>query len=531
MVDVANMNVPDIGYFPTVPTILRRAGESFGDLDYVVMPDRRVSFRKVEAASRRLAKELLAAGVGKGSRVGIHLPTGPEWTVAFFAVTRIGAVAMPLSTLYRPAELCTALRVGDVSMLLSAPVVVGKDHQAFLEAALPGLDAAAHERLRIPAVPHLRSIWLLDGGSKAWAQPFSLQVGSADAELDGIDDSLLRAIEAEVTPGDPMTVIFTSGTTAGPKAVIHSQGTIVRKTARAANAALRCIFGGRVLCLMPFFWIGGIQEVVAALQSGATILTVERLDADAVLELGKREEATTISGNPQALRSLFGDADLQSVIATLQPFPARPWDGGPSSRGHMATGIGLTETFGPWSNVSGMECRIVDPDTGADVAEGEVGEFWIRGYGLMLGLYKRERDEVFTPDGFYRTGDLGYVENGLYFFSARLKEMIKTRGANVAPAEVEVVLNADPAVRESFVSGAPHPRYGEEVLAAVVPEAGRRVDVDRLFAQCRRALSSFKVPAVIEVLDPIDIPYLSSGKPDRRAINELLFQRRGAGLA
>jgi len=528
---IVNPNVPAIGYLPTVPAILRRAARSFGDSDYIVMPDRRICFRDAEAASRRLSKELLAAGIGKGGHVGIHLPTGPEWVVAFLAVTRIGAVAMPLSTLYRPAELCTALRVGDVSLLLSAPVIVGKDHQAFLESAIPGLDAAVAGRLRIPQAPHLRSIWLLNGGSTTWARSFSLRAADADGEVDGIDDLLLEAVETEVSPADPMTVIFTSGTTAAPKAVIHSQGTIVRKTARSANAALRCIFGGRVLCLMPFFWIGGIQEVVAALQSGAAVLTIERSEAAAALELGKREWATTISGNPQALRSLFGDADLESAVPSLQPFAARPWDGGPSSRGHMATGIGLTETFGPWSNVAGMQCRIVDPNTSSDVAEGEVGEFWIRGYGLMLGLYKREREEVFTPDGFYRTGDLGYIENGLYFFSARLKDMIKTKGANVAPAEVEVVLNADPAVRMSFVSGAPHPRYGEEVVAAVMPEDGRPVDVERLFAQCRRALSSYKVPTMIEVLDPIDIPYLASGKPDRKSIKELLIQRHTAGQA
>src|SRR5215218_7199089 len=129
MNEALGIAVPELDYLPTVPTILLRAAKSYGDTDYIVMADRRLSFSEAEKASRRLAKVLLAAGVGKGSRVGIHLPSGPEWAISFLAVTRIGAVAMPFSTIYRPAELCTALRIGDVSLLLSAPTIVGKDHE------------------------------------------------------------------------------------------------------------------------------------------------------------------------------------------------------------------------------------------------------------------------------------------------------------------------------------------------------------------------------------------------------------------
>ena len=112
---------PALAYEATVPVVVRRAATEFGDADFVVMPDRRISFRDAERTSRRLAKELLAAGVGKGTRVGIHLPTGPEWAVAWLAVTRVGAIAMAFSTIYRPAELRTALQVGDVQLLWVAP--------------------------------------------------------------------------------------------------------------------------------------------------------------------------------------------------------------------------------------------------------------------------------------------------------------------------------------------------------------------------------------------------------------------------
>jgi acyl-CoA synthetase (AMP-forming)/AMP-acid ligase II len=144
----------------------------------------------------------------------------------------------------------------------------------------------------------------------------------------------------------------------------------------------------------------------------------------------------------------------------------------------------------------------------------------------MDSLYKCEREDVFTPDGYYRTGDLGYVEAGKYYFRSRMKDMIKTKGANVAPAEVESVLNSCPEVRIAFVVGVPHDVYGQEVIAAVVPEDGRTVDVDVLVSECRRVLSTYKVPSMIEVLAPDEVPQLPSSKPDRRAVLALLTERR-----
>ncbi len=520
--------VPEVPYRATMPEVVRRASALYGDADFIVMVDRRISFRQAEAASRRLAKRLLAAGVTKGTRIGIHLATGPEWAVAFIAVTRIGALAMPFSTIYRPAELRIAMRVGDVSVLLSSPTMIGKDNVAVLEEAVPGLATSSPGRIRTTELPYLRAIWLLSDSSRPWAESFDVSPAGADDAVDGFDDALLDAVEAEVTPADPITVVFTSGTTADPKAVVHSQGAVLRKTAPVANAALHAIFGGRVLTLMPFFWIGGMQEVLAALQSGAAILALERLEATAALELGVREEATSVMGNPQALRALFGGVDIEHAIPTLRSLPVRPWEGGPSSKGDMTIGIGMTETFGPWTVVDGVECRVVDPDTGAVLGESETGELQVRGYALAQGLYKREREEVFTADGFYATGDLGYVEDGLVYFTARLKDMIKTKGANVAPAEVEVVLNASPEVRISFVVGLPHDGIGEEVVAGVVAEDGCTVDVDALLAECRRVLSPYKVPTMIEVLRQDEIPLLPTSKPDRRAVTAQLADRRDA---
>jgi acyl-CoA synthetase (AMP-forming)/AMP-acid ligase II len=513
-------------YRLTMPAILRRAAALFGPHDYVVVPDRRISFSQVESESRILAMRLLTMGVSKGSRVGIHLVSGPEWAVVFAAVTRIGAVAMPFSTLFRPAELRTAMRVGDASILISSPTILGKDHEAFLEEAVPGLAESRPGQLQAAEIPFLRTVMLLGESDRPWAQTAGL--GRPGPACERADELLLAAVEAEVTPADWMLILFTSGTTAEPKAIVHTHGAAVRKTSPAANAALHAMYPGRVLAMMPFFWIGGLQEVLSALQSGAALLTLERLEASAALELGRREGATSVMGNSKALQGLFGPTELRQVIPTLRPIPAPPWEGGPNGRADVPTGLGMSETFGPWAAVDGFEIRVVDPQSGEVLGQGETGEFWVRGYGLMDGMYKQERAETFETDGFYRTGDLGYTENGLVYFQSRLKDMIKTKGANVAPAEVEAVLNARPEVRLSFVFGLPHETFGEEVVAAVVREGDRPVDVNELMAACRREVSSYKVPVMIVVLEPDEIPYLSSSKPDRRAIKELVAAARPA---
>jgi acyl-CoA synthetase (AMP-forming)/AMP-acid ligase II len=508
-----------------MPEVIRRASSLFGDDDYIVMLDRRISFRQLEAASRRLAKELLAAGVTKGTPIGIHLTTGPEWAVVFVAATRIGALAMPFSTIYRPVELRAAMYTGDVAVLISSAKMLGKDHEVFLEDAIPGLAGSRPGRLRVLDLPYLRSVRLVGGSNRSWAEPLELSADDAEQAVHGFDDALLEALEEEVTPADSIVVVFTSGTTAAPKAVVHSHGAALRKTSPVANAGLNAIFSGRDLSLMPFFWVGGIQQVLSALQSGATLLTLERLDASDALELGRREKATSIMGNPQALRSLLGGRDIESAIPTIRPLPDRPWEGGPSSKGDMATGLGMTETFGPWAGVEGFEFRVVDPDTGEVLDDGETGEFYVRGYGLMQGLYKREREEVFEPDGFYKTGDLGYVEKGVVYFQTRLKDLIKTKGANVAPPEVEEVLNARPDVQIAFVVGVPHSDWGEEVVAGVVPRGDDTVDIAGLLDDCRRLLSPYKVPTRVEILQPDEVPYLSSSKPDRRALHDMLAAR------
>ncbi len=521
------VGLPDIGLRPTVPELLRVGCGRYGDGDFVVMKDRRLSFCEAGRRSAALSKQLLAAGVGKGSRVGILFPSSTQFVVAFLAVARVGGVAALFSTLYRPVELQRALRLADVDVLIAPERLFGRDYVGYLEEAVPGLVSAAPP-FRFPVLPYLRSMWLdgmgvaAGGGGGAglpkWAKrvclhPSSLDGGAAQGTED-VTDELLAAVEAEVCPADPLLMIWTSGSAADPKGVVHTHGVAVRKVSPEVGLGLPNSRPGRVLSLGPMFWVVGPQNILGALFSGSTIVCQERFDAAEAIELIERERCTFVMGWPTIMDRLRSHPDWERRdTSSLVPPPAAPL----SSRGDPRN-LGMTETFGPHRDRRFFDYKVIDRETGEELPDLEEGEFCIRGFGLMTSMYKREREEVFDADGFYRTGDRGYVEDGEIYFTGRYSEIIKSAGANVSPVEVEAVLMSMPDVRLAAVFGVPSSERGEEVVAVVVPTAGRSIDVTAVRDYCREVLSPYKVPTQIRVRTIDEIPLLASGKIDKRAI-------------
>src|SRR5882762_5314584 len=333
--------VPDIAFRPTLPELLHAAAERYGDNDYVVLPHARISFAEAERVSRELARRFLAAGVSKGTRIGIILPTGIDWVIAWLAAGRIGAMPMLFPATYRPAELQRTLRISDANLLLAPRQLLGKDYETFLEQAVPGLAEHKGGPLRLASLPFLRSIWMI-GGRCAWAHHIYLDApGPQD-----ISDELLAAIESEVSPSDPLLVIYTSGSSADPKAVVHTHGATVRKVQAELGMCLPGSLPGRTFSAMPFFWVGGPQNLLGALHSGAAVVTQERFDADEAVELLAREKCTSMLGWPTVMQKLrmhpgFASTEVSSLPG-LFDIPL-------SSQGDSAHG-GMTETFGPHAN-------------------------------------------------------------------------------------------------------------------------------------------------------------------------------------
>jgi acyl-CoA synthetase (AMP-forming)/AMP-acid ligase II len=507
---------PALSYPATLGACSRRAAELFGDRDFIVLPEERVTFAEIEERSRVLAKRMLASGIGKGTRVGLWFTYSTEWVVAWLAASRIGAVAMPFSTLFTGPELRTVLELGDVAVLICPPRFLKKDVPAILAEALPGLTSASEPELALAELPYLRSIWITGPTDTPWARTVDLS-GTDDT---GIDDALLERAEGSVVPSDLAVVVYTSGSSALPKGVMHTHGAIVRTTAVFGTTVAES--GNPVLfCAFPFFWIGGILILGGALQSGLTACCIERFEPGAALDLIERERCGLIAAWPSLIQSLrdhpgFADRDLDPKSA-LVAGPAdtflidAPVPGIPGHRG-------MSETVGNWN---GVERKVVDPTTGEMLPDYEEGELLIRGFGVTQGYYKLEREDVFDADGWLHTGDRCFMVENRPFFVGRFYEMIKSRGANVSPREVELALEGLDEVTHAFVFGLPHPDHGEEVVAVVVPSHGETLDLLGLEQRLRAEVSSYKVPTRwLVVASEDEIPWLASGKPDKRALRE-----------
>jgi acyl-CoA synthetase (AMP-forming)/AMP-acid ligase II len=530
-------------FTPTAAELVRWCAAKHGDHPFVILGDQKVTYSAAEARSAELACALLASGHGKGSHLGLLAPNSPDWVIAWLGAARIGAVVALLNTYAQTRALGWVLRHADVSSLLCTPSYLGHDYLERLEEALPGLGGAAAEQIFLPAAPFLRSVWTMGATSKTWARPLDALLERAGR----VDGDLLRAAEAEVTPADPMVIVYSSGSTSAPKGVVHSHGAVVR---HAHNLwQFRDVISDDVLYSpMPLFWVGGLSFVlVAAMHAGATLVFEDHFDPATTLDTIERERVTQVLGWPHMGKALvdhpsFASRDLSALrggtLAALQP----RGDAGPKAP--RANSLGMTETLGPHTiepgeplppekagsfgrPVPGVEHKVVDPVTGADCAVGEVGELWLRGYPLMLGLHKVERADAFTPDGWLRTGDGGHFdEDGHFYYRGRLGEVIKSSGMNVTPRDVELELEALPGVAMAYVTGVDHEVRGQDVVAAVALKAGASLTSDEIRAGLKARIASYLVPRHIAVYaDQADLPWLDSGKIDRRALTGWLIEQ------
>ncbi|MGV0593556.1 class I adenylate-forming enzyme family protein [Mycolicibacterium porcinum] len=471
----------------------------------VVDPVTRVSYAELDSGTAELAAGFVAAGVTKGSRVGLLMPNRVDWVRIAIALTRIGAVLVPLSTLLRPGELAAQLRMASVQFLISVEEFRGHRYPV--------------DRDQLPA---LRAVWTTEE-----ALGFSGSAGTA------------AALAACVRESDPMVIMFTSGSSGPPKGTIHSH----RNALGAVRSGLeaRCITGETRLYLpMPFFWVGGFGAgILSALLAGATLVTEPVPRPDSTLELLERERVTLFRGWPEQAEALARHAGAGDLSA-LQPgsLEALLPDRMRSRPGARASLLGMTESFGPycgfradtdlpesaWGSCGqpfdGMDVRIVDPESGVPLPRGETGAIQIRGPHVMRGICRRSREDVFTPDGYYPTGDLGYLDpDGFLFYRGRSDDMFKVRGATVYPSEVARALRSVPGVRAAFVVNVSDGQ-ANRVGAVVVADGSTE---EALRSATRATLSSFKVPTLWLLLGDEDaVPRGATGKVDNTALRAML---------
>jgi acyl-CoA synthetase (AMP-forming)/AMP-acid ligase II len=481
----------------TVGKVLRRQAASRGTHPLLICDADRISYSDADHRSAELARALMALGAGKGSHVGLLYPNGTQWVIAMLAAARIGAVVVPFSTFATTSEMTTQLAHADIEILLATASYRNHDYRERL---------AAVEQ---SAVPLLRRV-LID----------------AD-RLDMADDALLEAMEDDVDPSDPLAIVYTSGSTAAPKGVVHTHSSLLEHQ-MVLNEIRGLAADDRLFCNSPFFWIGGIAfAVLANLLAGATLICSNAADPSETLDLLEVEKPTATNGFVAGIGHLARDRSLPrrdlSSIRRGNLYPIMAPDVRPADPELRHTMLGMTEA-GSVITISADESDQPEhrrgsfgrPVPGFETKVDDNGELCIRGPFMMQRYYKRSREECFDADGWFRTGDLVRVDrDGLVYFVGRLGSMIKTAGANVAPAEVERAI-AKATGLTAYVIGIPDAERGQQV-AAVIPTEGD-IDLKALRHELARELSAYKIPRRIVVVAPARVPVLSSGKVDMKKL-------------
>jgi len=529
-----------------------RAGLARGPARLVLIDNgREWTFVQLEERAAGIAGGLVAQGAGKGSRIGILFPNRAEWLACWLAATRIGGIAVTLSTFFAPPELAFTLHHADVTHLLCARGYLDHRYDARLAAAFPALaEADGAVPLALEAAPHLRGVWFDAPVEARWTAGTLDDLASSAQGCARAAPPMIEAMRAAVSSADSAMMIYTSGSTAAPKGVVHSQATVARKIAfmAAANSLIPLDVepGDRLLINSPLFWVGGFLTAKSGLTRDAALIFDDDHSPKAMLRAVRELGATSVSGAESVLRNMrdledFRDEDLArlkpqhtSQLAFFNRFagPDHP---------RLTNSLGMTETLGPHSGdpgfvlppeigentfgfaLDGMELRIVDPASGAPVPAGEPGELCVRGVWLMEGFYKRERRDCFDADGFYHTGDkCRLMPEGRLLFEGRLGGMIKTSGANVSPEEVELALLDHSGILEAAVFGMPDPGRDEIVVAVIVPASGSGLDEEAVRQWVKARLSSFKVPRRVLFHQSTQLPRTPSNKIRKPALADMV---------
>jgi acyl-CoA synthetase (AMP-forming)/AMP-acid ligase II len=503
----------------SLPALLESLAARHGGREALMSTRGRLSFEDLASLADRVAAALAARGVRRGTHVGLLLPNWPEWLAVAFGVWRCGGVLVPLNTLYRPRELGHALAHAEVSLLIGVRGFLRHDYVA----SLAELGIACHDgAAQAPGFPALRSVVLLD-------------------PADRLDLGPLLGSEADPGPGpssdDPATIVFTSGSTAAPKGVVHTHAAL-RLAAEGDATVLGIEPDDRTWGYLPFFFAGGLVAVgLATLSRGGAVVLQDVFEPGETLRLLEAERVSVFFAWPHQAEALIAHPRFGTTRLRLRKGVGAntKWAAALYGTDHHAVGsYGMTETLPlctawPWDAplarragshgpaVGRRELRIVDPDTGKVVTVGVDGEICVRGPELLLGYWGEPRGGCLDGDGFFHTGDLGHVDDaGALHFVGRLKDVIKTAGANVAAAEVEAVLLEHPAVAAAHAVGIPDPLRGENVAAFVVLKAP--ADEQTLLAHCRERLASYKVPRWLWVRADVALPTKGSGKVDKAAL-------------
>jgi fatty-acyl-CoA synthase len=515
MIDLGLTSVPTLG-----DLLAGAAAEQSGDA--LVFPDARLTYPELEAAAVQCARSLRALGIGPRDKVGILMPNCADFIVALFAITKLGAVCVPVNGRFKAVELGYVVKHADMRILLMADEgsEQAEDFRVVSE-IFPELADQDPDALDLPEAPLLRQIVDLGVGSRDGIMSRS----AFEAMAEKVDADEVYRMGRRVGVRDICMLMYTSGTTARPKGCQHSHEGLVRQGQAAAARCLQIEPGEAMFDPCPLFHTASLTPIVACVAARGAFVHPGRFEPGLAVDMIERERVAVVYVMfdtiwlPVLDHPRFAEADLSQlrtiymvgVPERMRYYQERtPW-------AKIGTAFGMTECNahlalgGPDADeetrmtTAGhvqpeMEAKIVHPETREELLPNAEGELLYRGAFLFNGYYKQPdlTAEVIDTEGWFASGDLGRLdEQGRFTYRGRLKDMLKVGGENVSALEVENYIATHPAVQIVQVVSAPDTRYTEVAAAFIQLRAGSDASEEEIIEFCLGQIATFKVPRYV----------------------------------
>ncbi|MGV2620176.1 UNVERIFIED_CONTAM: AMP-binding protein [Halobacillus marinus] len=530
----------------TVGELLSEKAAQHPDQEAFVYPGLsiRKTYREFEEMTDEVAKGLMALGVEKGEHIAIWADNKPEWLLSQFASGKMGGVLVTVNTNYRTQELEYLLKQSDASTIILAEDFRGTSYMDILKEICPELETCEKGALESERLPFLKNVIVLSErsykGCYNWQDLLDMGLTVSNEDLSERKETLHFR--------DVINMQYTSGTTGFPKGVMLSHHNIVNNGNQVADC-MRLTNEDRLCIPVPFFHcFGCVLGTLAAVSKGATMVILEQFDPLEVLKAVTNESCTALHGVPTMFIAELNHEDFEKwkpttlrtgiMAGSTCPMEVMKRVMDDMGAGEITIAYGQTESSPVITQTRAddpidfrvtsvgrvhphVEVKIIEPATGEELPPGVPGELCTRGYLVMAGYYKNEEatEAAVDPDGWLHTGDVavcsteGYIE-----ITGRIKDMIIRGGENVYPREIEEFLYKHPDVLDVQIVGVPDEKFGEEVMAFLIPKANVTLAEEDIRAFCSGSISKHKIPKYICFVE--EFPMTASGKIQKFRLRE-----------
>lgn len=523
----------------TLGQILKETVDKYPDETAVAYADReyKQTWREFSDTVDDMAKGLMAMGIQKGEKVAVWATNVPHWVALQFATARIGAILLTINTNYRSEEIDYVLKQSDCENIFIINGLRDANYLEILNGLIPELKTHQRGKLNSSTYPSLKRVFFLGPekhrGLYSMSEVMSLSVATDDAVYQQRQDSL--------DPHDVINMQYTSGTTGFPKGVMLTHVNI-GNNGYWLGAGQNFSHEDRICIPVPLFHcFGCVLGVLACVNHGATMVFVEVYDPVDVMMSIEMEKCTGVYGVPTMFIAMmdhklfkkFDFSSLRTGIMAGSPCPVKSMNDciEKMNMNEVTIVFGLTEASPGMTQtmynepsiqkkcetvgkaMPGIEVKIIDQKTGAELPPGQHGEVVCRGYNIMKGYYKMPEAtaEAIDKDGFLHSGDIGVMdEDGYFAITGRIKDMIIRGGENIYPKEIEDFLHHMDGVQDVQVVGVPSEKYGEQPGAFVIPYPDADISPQDIIDFCQGKIAWFKTPKFVHFLK--EFPLTASGK-------------------